>query len=486
MKALKVYLILFSFLFSLSGFAFDFEKDGIYYNILSEDDKTAEVTSGDVAYTGDIVIPSEVNGYSVTEIGEYAFDSSTITSVSIPTTVKRIMKDAFLLCNNLTSVVIQSTQTVIIGSLAFSSCENLTTLTIYGEVKSIGSFAFRGCTSLKDIYLYARTVNENLDISSGAFINVSKEIKTHVYKGMEETYRHYSHRYSFPNLVGDLIFTVHDGEVYTDTITQKFVEIEYVRNFENTKWQPLYVPFDINYLDVKDEFEIAKIENVNISLRRIHPTGIDENKLTLCVSCKLLDKEKNNEAWRNRPYLIKPKKTGTINASLVGQFLVKYKEVTDDEWKERVDSLGVTIYPSSEDTISRMIVKDDNVVFKGTYSGVSAADMVANNYLTLKDSKICVPAEDMDALSPMRWYMSFENKSSEIGYVMFFIHDAEGNTVDYFESKILSDDNTTGISETVSQATSISDIFTLDGRKTDGKNLKSGIYIKNGKKYIVK
>ncbi len=486
MKALKVYLILFSFLFSLSGFAFDFEKDGIYYNILSEDDKTAEVTSGDVAYTGDIVIPFEVNGYSVTEIGEHAFEYSTITSVNIPSSVIRIKKNAFCECKGLTSVVIPSKQ-IVISPYAFMYCENLVSLTIFGEVKSIGSKAFSYCTSLKDIYLHARTVKKDFSVQNNTFSNVSGDIITHVYNGMEEMYSYYGRGMGFPHIVGDLVFQVFDGEVYTDTITQKLGEIGYVRNFENTNWQPLYVPFDINYLDVKDEFEIAKIENVHLQLRRIHTNGvIDENKYTLCVSCKLLDKEKNNEAWHNRPYLIKPKKTGTINASLVGQSLVKYKEVTDDEWKERVDSSGVTIYPSSEDTISRMIVKDHNVVFKGTYSGVSAAEMVANNYLTLKDSKICVPAEDMDALSPMRWYMSFENKSSEIGYVMFFIHDAEGNTVDYFESKILSDDNTTGISEAESQATSISDIFTLDGRKTDGKNLKSGIYIKNGKKYIVK
>ena len=64
----KLFLFLTFAMFTLCGWAYDFQKDGIYYNILSEDDKTAEVTSGDVAYTGDIVIPSEVNGYSVIEI----------------------------------------------------------------------------------------------------------------------------------------------------------------------------------------------------------------------------------------------------------------------------------------------------------------------------------------------------------------------------------------------------------------------------------
>ena len=47
-------------LFSLASSAYDFYLDGIYYNILSETDKTVEVTSGDVKYTGDVTIPSTV------------------------------------------------------------------------------------------------------------------------------------------------------------------------------------------------------------------------------------------------------------------------------------------------------------------------------------------------------------------------------------------------------------------------------------------
>lgn len=244
----KLFLFLTFAMFTLCGWAYDFQKDGIYYNILSEDDKTAEVTSGDVAYTGDIVIPSEVNGYSVTTIGEKAFSNSVITSVSIPASVTKIGKKAFLGCEGLTSVVIPSKGTIKIGGKAFSFCSNLTSVTICGEVRLIDTFAFYNCPSLKDIYLYARTVNENLSSKFSSFgMNVSEEITTHVYKGMEDAYKMgdtygENQRHYFPNIVGDLAFTVKDSEVYSDTLTQKFGEIEYVRNFENTKWQPLYVP----------------------------------------------------------------------------------------------------------------------------------------------------------------------------------------------------------------------------------------------------
>lgn len=43
-------------------FAYDFEANGIYYNIKSSKDFTAEVTENeDIAYEGDVVIPDEPN-----------------------------------------------------------------------------------------------------------------------------------------------------------------------------------------------------------------------------------------------------------------------------------------------------------------------------------------------------------------------------------------------------------------------------------------
>ena len=38
------------------AFAHDFKVDGIYYNILSEEDTTVEVTYGDTKYLGSIII----------------------------------------------------------------------------------------------------------------------------------------------------------------------------------------------------------------------------------------------------------------------------------------------------------------------------------------------------------------------------------------------------------------------------------------------
>ena len=91
-----------------TAFAYDFEVDGIYYNITSPN--TVEVTYKDTyynSYSGGVTIPSTVirNGktYNVTTIGDYAFyDSEGIFDLTIPETVLSIGEYAFYGCHPLT------------------------------------------------------------------------------------------------------------------------------------------------------------------------------------------------------------------------------------------------------------------------------------------------------------------------------------------------------------------------------------------------
>lgn len=89
--------------------AHDFEVDGIYYNIMSAEDKTVEVTyqGGDYwdieEYSGTVSIPTTVTydgqEYSVIRIGDNAFqDCYNLTSVGIPNGVVSIGDAAFYDC----------------------------------------------------------------------------------------------------------------------------------------------------------------------------------------------------------------------------------------------------------------------------------------------------------------------------------------------------------------------------------------------------
>lgn len=98
MSHTRLLFSLFAMMVSLCSWCYDFEKDGIYYNILSKTYKTVEVTRNN-SYSGDVVIPASVNGYSVTNIGRAAFSRcSNLTSVSIPNSVTDIGESAFYAC----------------------------------------------------------------------------------------------------------------------------------------------------------------------------------------------------------------------------------------------------------------------------------------------------------------------------------------------------------------------------------------------------
>ena len=103
---------------SVNAFAYGFEVDGIYYDILSVQDKTVRVTYKEYSnatyksdYSGDMVIPEQVQYneelYSVNSIGLYAFvGCDGLTSITIPISVTTIEGDAFYNCENLESVYI--------------------------------------------------------------------------------------------------------------------------------------------------------------------------------------------------------------------------------------------------------------------------------------------------------------------------------------------------------------------------------------------
>ena len=109
------------------------------------------------AYIGNdsnVIIPSEVNGVPVTQIGSGAFTGANrhdIKSVSIPDSVTIIGAMAFFDCSGLTSVVIPDSVTDI-GAYAFMLCPKLSTVTLGSNVAQIGIFAFYYCHNLVEVY----------------------------------------------------------------------------------------------------------------------------------------------------------------------------------------------------------------------------------------------------------------------------------------------------------------------------------------------
>lgn len=103
--------------------------------------------------TGDLVIPSMLEGYPVTRIGGYAFYCCReLTSVTIPFGVTSIGEWAFYGCGELKSVMIPISVTSI-GEWAFLGCCGLTSVTIPSGLTSIGQGVFAACRNLTSVSL---------------------------------------------------------------------------------------------------------------------------------------------------------------------------------------------------------------------------------------------------------------------------------------------------------------------------------------------
>ena len=122
--------------------------DGFNYT-LERITNTARLVSGPYGNTeGRLSIPSQLTykgqKYSVTSIGEYAFAYRENTpSITIPNSVTSIKRCAFYHCEGLTSIVIGSGVTSI-NDYVFSYCDNLTDVYCYAEnVPETGNNVFK-------------------------------------------------------------------------------------------------------------------------------------------------------------------------------------------------------------------------------------------------------------------------------------------------------------------------------------------------------
>ena len=118
-------------------------------------------------YSGDAVIPSTIDGYTVTAIGKECFSYCAITSVTIPSTVKLIDEAAFYQCAAITEITIPaSVDSIASGPFIGSPIEKLAIDDSPNVLKLHTSVDFRGMNSLKTLYI-GRNLNYPVTPSIG-------------------------------------------------------------------------------------------------------------------------------------------------------------------------------------------------------------------------------------------------------------------------------------------------------------------------------
>lgn len=156
---------------SLSVSAYDFEVDGLYYDIISPTELTCKLANGDAPYTGTLTIPEIVSyrdrelkviaigcklpnvneviiGENIISICEKCFENNiNLNNIVLPIFLNSIGEYCFSGCTNL--VTVEWKGTMILSEGIFNSCFNLSNLKYYKICKKIPKYAFYNCCSLQ-------------------------------------------------------------------------------------------------------------------------------------------------------------------------------------------------------------------------------------------------------------------------------------------------------------------------------------------------
>ena len=218
------------------------------------------------------------------------------------------------------------------------------------------------------------------------------------------------------------------------------------KTFSSTGWNAFFVPFDFTLTaEMLNDFEFAKLYAV-----------IAENNAPV-VNFKTV--AANDKISAYSPYLIKAKTTGSHSLN-VGA--VTYKSnAGEPPYTATIDEI-YTFYPVMEITYT--------AVEKGYY-----LDSEQNSFVYNKNEKACVP--------PLRYYMTMWDKNAKD----YIVPTSGGASKVKF--CVIGEDEPTGITDMVDDAANASGkVYNLQGvvvgNTTEG--LPKGVYIKNGRKIIVK
>ena len=364
-----------------------------------------------------------------------------IKKVVIKDGVTNIGNCAFAWCDRITSVEIPNSVTSI-AYKAFSYCMNLPSIEIPNSVTSIGGWAFDHCTSLTSITFKGSTPPT---FGNDVFWNDNTSIPVYVPANSGESYKKALERFGFSNIREPMLLK-DNSNAYTRNSQIDGVDVSYTRDFSKY-WEPLYIPFSLKYEDWKDDFEVAYINAVH-QYDTNDDGDIDKTVLEFV-------KIKSGSTYPNTPYIIRAKEKG----------------------KKTLSAKYVTLYESDVNQI-KCSTTTQEFIFTGNYKKVSTMDLMA--YYTNKYTMHLGSLNYINLITGVgayRWYMEIKGRDSAYGI-------NNNNTAKEISIRVVGEE-ATGIAN-IQHASSNTQTYDLNGRKVNENNLKPGIYVKNGRKFVIK
>ena len=239
--------------------------------------------------------------------------------------------------------------------------------------------------------------------------------------------------------------TLTDGEAYNSPVDIEVADFKYIRTFDAYKWQPLYVPFRMSLEQLTDNgLSVATPVDIEV---------VDETITRLNVQ-----KLKSGSSKANYPSLIRCESDGEKTIELADVTLSAAKEGA-------IDCMSMTRY----------------YVFNGVYQAnknLASNSEDAINYI-IKDGGLVLRNDD-DVPAPQSWYMNVKIRQNPFGGA----DEPLSSDAKAMPIYVIGEGYATGI-ENVNAAKehTLQGIYDLQGRKLS-QEPESGIYIKDGKKYV--
>ena len=454
----------------LTLFSFSAIHAEIIWN-LSEDGTLTISGTGDIPGSGDAPwfsrsyeIKKVIIKDGVTNIGNNAFfDYPALTSVEIPNSVTSIGESAFFQCMRLTSVTIGNSLTRIgkrafdtctallsvefpnsltnIEESAFGNCFVLTSITIPNSVTSIGNNAFVNCVNLKSFTFKGSTPPE---LAINSIFTTGIKIPVYVPANSIEVYKDaLGDNYDVQANPKQLFLT--GNNFYLQDSQIDGADVSFTRDF-STNWEAIYLPFSLKYEDWKDDFEVARINGIH-QYDKNDDGRIDKTELEFV---KMTDDE--SVIYPNTPYLIKAKKAGEKTLSVE----------------------NTTVYKADVNQIE-CSTTTEKFIFRGNYKRIPYFVINTEGYYIIENGQLS--NNPVNSLTPYRWYMKRENRNSAYGI-------NNNNTAKEISIRVVGEE-TTGVAN-IQHASPNTQTYDLNGRKVNENNLKPGMYVKNGRKFVVK